>query len=117
MTNWDKNHVGAKRVVRMNQSQDKHNMTGIYSTLNLALVKYSGNGAVKRTSNLMSDIDNRRENSSAILNSYTDCEIRQNCKLNQEGQSCDMNKLEFGAPSTIWIWSTSNRQKSFLQQS
>ena len=40
MTNWDKNHVGAKRVVRMNQSQDKHNMTGIYSTLNLALVKY-----------------------------------------------------------------------------
>ena len=41
----------------------------------------------------MSDVDNKREN--------TDCEIRQNCMLNKEGQSCDMNKLEFGVRGNI----------------
>ncbi|KAK3796007.1 hypothetical protein RRG08_028094 [Elysia crispata] len=35
------NHVGAKRVVKKNQSQDKHKMTGMYPALNLALVEYS----------------------------------------------------------------------------
>ncbi|KAK3773047.1 hypothetical protein RRG08_009175 [Elysia crispata] len=88
MSNWDKNHVGVKRVVKKNWSQDKHKMTGMYPALNLALVNYSSG-----TGNLMSDVDNKREN--------TDCEIRQNCMLNQEGQSCDMNKLEFGVRGNI----------------
>ncbi|KAK3762673.1 hypothetical protein RRG08_049537 [Elysia crispata] len=43
MKNWDKNHLGVKRVNKMNQSQNKHKMTGMHPTLNFTLVKYSSN--------------------------------------------------------------------------
>ena len=35
----NKNRVGAKRVVKKNQSQDKQKMTGMYLSMNLALVQ------------------------------------------------------------------------------
>ncbi|KAK3787784.1 hypothetical protein RRG08_038489 [Elysia crispata] len=35
MNNWDKNHLGAKRV-----KENRYKMTGMYPTLSLAVVEY-----------------------------------------------------------------------------
>ncbi|KAK3757068.1 hypothetical protein RRG08_021255 [Elysia crispata] len=55
--------------------------SNLFEDLEYQKVKLStGTGALRRTSNFMSDVDSKRVNSSAILNSSTDCEMRQNSK-------------------------------------